>query len=89
MSSSVPRPRANVGGGPRALRGPAVDAAFGGRRASRGRAGLFGPFPYYSRRTRGGSQVTVSGCGCCLPLALLLTAAPAMAGRELWLRAAR
>ena len=35
-----------------------------GRR--RGRSGFFGPFPYYSRRTRGGSRVTVSGC--CLPI---------------------
>ncbi len=37
---------------------------YGGRR--RGRSGFFGPFPYYSRRTRGGSRVTVSGC--CLPI---------------------
>lgn len=37
-----------------------------GRSRGRGRGGFFGPFPYYSRRTRGGSQVTVSGC--CLPI---------------------
>jgi hypothetical protein len=39
------------------------------RRPSRRRrssGGFFGPFPYYSRRTRGGSRVTVSGC--CLPI---------------------
>jgi hypothetical protein len=41
-----------------------------GRRA-RGRGGLFGPFPYYSRRTRGGSRVTVSGCCLPIPFALL------------------
>jgi hypothetical protein len=34
---------------------------FAGRRSnrygSRGRAGFFGPLPYYSRRTRGGGRV--------------------------------
>jgi hypothetical protein len=40
-----------------------------GRRPSR-RTGFFGPFPYHSRRTRGGSRVTVSGC--CLPIPLAL-----------------
>lgn len=50
---------------------------FGGGRSnrygrySRGRGGFFGPLPYYSRRTRGGGRVTVSGC--CLPIPLLLT----------------
>jgi hypothetical protein len=43
----------------------------GARRASRGRGrgtrtGLFGPVPYASTRTRGGSRVTVGGC--CLPI---------------------
>jgi hypothetical protein len=52
---------------------------FGGRRSnrygryggSRGHGGFFGPLPYYSRRTRGGGRVTVSGC--CLPIPLMLT----------------
>lgn len=40
------------------------------RRRSSG-FGMRGPFPTYSRRTRGGSQVSVSGC--CLPIPLALT----------------
>lgn len=39
--------------------------------------GFWGPFPSYSRRTRGGGQVRVSGC--CLPLALGLLALPTTA----------
>jgi hypothetical protein len=50
-------------------------------RRQRGRGGFWGPFPYYSTRTRGGSRVTVSGC--CLPLALTLAAVPALALRAL------
>jgi hypothetical protein len=42
-----------------------------GRYRSRGRGGFFGPMPYYSRRTRGGGRVSVSGC--CLPIPLMLT----------------
>ena len=42
-----------------------------GRRPHR-RTGFFGPFPYHSRRTRGGSRVTVGGC--CLPIPLGLVA---------------
>jgi hypothetical protein len=63
-------------------------AGWGGRRPARGRgrAGLFGPFPYYTRRTRRGS-VTVGGC--CLPLALGMLAVPAAAGRLLWRRVSR
>jgi hypothetical protein len=55
----------------------------GGRRGrpSRGRAGLFGPFPYYSTRTRRGSRVTVSGC--CLPIPLTIAAAAAVSARVL------
>jgi hypothetical protein len=57
---------------------------FGGRRSNRSygrygygrrpdrRTGFFGPFPYHSRRTRGGSRVTVGGC--CLPIPLGLIA---------------
>jgi hypothetical protein len=51
---------------------------FGGGRSSRygrygrrGRGGFFGPMPYYTRRTRGGGRVSVSGC--CLPIPLMLT----------------
>jgi hypothetical protein len=44
---------------------------YGRRR--RGRGGFFGPFPYYSTRSRRGSRVTVTGC--CLPLPLALTLA--------------
>lgn len=36
----------------------------------RGRVGLFEPFPYYSRRTRGGARVSVGGC--CLPIPLFV-----------------
>jgi hypothetical protein len=52
------------------------------RRSGRqGRGGFFGPLPYYSRRTRGGSRVTVSGC--CLPIPLALAATVAGAARLL------
>jgi hypothetical protein len=55
---------------------------YGGYGRSRGRGGFFGPFPYYSRRTRGGSNVTVSGC--CLPIPFgLLTVAGLAAHRVL------
>jgi hypothetical protein len=53
----------------------------GGRRAGSGRVGLFGPFPYYSRRTARGSRVSVGGC--CLPIPLALTVALAGAVRAL------
>jgi hypothetical protein len=45
---------------------------YGGR--SRGRGGFFGPMPYYSRRTRGGSRVSVTGCCLPIPLGMLATA---------------
>jgi hypothetical protein len=51
------------------------------RYGSRGRGGFFGPFPYYSRRTRGGSRVTVSGC--CLPIPLVMVSALAVGARHL------
>ena len=38
----------------------------------RGRFGMWGPIPYYSTRTRRGSEVSVGGCGCCLPIPLLV-----------------
>ena len=39
----------------------------------RGGFGMTGPFPTYSRRTRGGSQVKVGGCCLPIPLALSLS----------------
>jgi hypothetical protein len=36
------------------------------------RFGLWGPFPYYAHRTRRGAEVSVGGCGCCLPIPLLV-----------------
>jgi hypothetical protein len=50
---------------------------YGYGRRPRGRTGFAGPFPYYSRRTRGGSRVAVSGC--CLPIPLGIVAV-ALAG---------
>jgi hypothetical protein len=52
-----------------------------GRRAggSRGRGGFRGPFPYYSRHTRRGGRVTVTGC--CLPIPLALVAGSLLAAR--------
>ena len=44
-----------------------------GSRQSRGGFGMWGPLPSYSRRTRGGSRVTVSGCCLPIPLGILLT----------------
>ena len=46
---------------------------YGYGRRSSGGFGLRGPFPTYSRRTRGGSRVTVTGC--CLPIPLGVFAA--------------
>jgi hypothetical protein len=56
---------------------------LGHRRRYRGRSrsGFYGPFPYHSRRTRGGSRVTVSGC--CLPIPLGMFASVALAARLL------
>ena len=61
------------------------------RRGRRGRSregfGFWGPFPSYSRRTRGGGRVRVSGC--CLPITLGLTAVPTIAVREALRRRSR
>ena len=51
---------------------------YGYGRRPRGRTGFFGPFPYYSGRTRRGSRVTVSGCCLPIPLALALACAAAL-----------
>jgi hypothetical protein len=48
---------------------------YGYGRRPRGRGGFFGPFPYYSTRTRRGSRVSVSGCCLPIPLALVTSAA--------------
>jgi hypothetical protein len=57
-----------VRGGRRGGTRPSAWAYGASPRRSRGRGGFFGPLPYYSRRTRGGGRVIVSGC--CLPLPL-------------------
>jgi hypothetical protein len=49
--------------------------------------GFWGPFPSYSRRTRGGGSIRVTGC--CLPLALGLGAAGALAPALVWRTARR
>jgi hypothetical protein len=46
---------------------------YGRRRPRRGGFGLWGPFPSYSRRTRRGSQMRVTGCCLPIPLALVLS----------------
>lgn len=48
--------------------------------SGRGRVGLFGPLPYYSRTTRGGTRVSVSGCCLPIPLSMLVGAVAAVAG---------
>lgn len=48
----------------------------------RGRFGMFGPMPYYSTRTRGGSSVRVGGCCLPIPLAMVATSAAAVAARR-------
>ncbi|GAA0940311.1 hypothetical protein [Pseudonocardia zijingensis] len=45
----------------------------------RGRFGFWGPVPYYSTRIRRGTDVSVGGCGCCLPIPLFVIVA-AVAG---------
>lgn len=53
-------------------------------RRRRGKLGFWGPFPSYSRETRRGGRVRVTGC--CLPLTLVLTA-PFVAGAAAGARA--
>ncbi len=55
-------------------------------RRPRGRFGLWGPVPYYSTRTRRGSEVSVGGCGCCLPISLLGVLSTVGVLRVLWRR---
>jgi hypothetical protein len=47
---------------------------------------MWGPVPYYSTRTRRGADVSVGGCGCCLPLPLLVVLGMGAALRALWRR---
>ncbi len=56
-------------GGSRRRRG--YGSPYGRRSRSQSGFGFFGPFPSYSRRTRGGSRVKVTGC--CLPIPLVMT----------------
>jgi hypothetical protein len=39
----------------------------------RSRFAFWGPVPTYSTRTRGGSDISVGGCGCCLPIPIMAT----------------
>jgi hypothetical protein len=52
----------------------------------RRRFGLWGPIPYFSHRTRRGTEVSVGGCGCCLPIPLLVAAGTAGGVWALWRR---
>lgn len=55
-------------------------ARYGRGRGQQGGFGMFGPFPTYSRRTRGGSSVSVGGC--CLPIPLALTVGSGLLARR-------
>ena len=54
---------------------------YGRRRRRSSGFGMTGPFPTYSRRTRGGGRVSVGGC--CLPIPLALVAGVVGAARIL------
>lgn len=54
----------------------------------RGRFGFWGPVPYYTTRTRRGSEVSAGGCGCCLPIPLIGALGAIGALRVLWRRSA-
>ena len=64
-----PVPRRSYGAGPTAGWGRA-------RPAPRSGFGMWGPLPSYSRTTRGGSRVRVTGC--CLPIPLGVVSATAL-----------
>ena len=73
-----------LGRGRHGRHGGRYGSRYGGRYGrSRGRTGFFGPMPYYSRQTRGGSRVSVGGC--CLPIPLGLMASLGL-GARLFLR---
>ena len=73
---AAPRPGPRYGSFPRTrpvqrpYGGRPMQRPYGGRpmQRPRGRGGFAGPFPYYTTRTRRGSQVSVGGC--CLPIPL-------------------
>jgi hypothetical protein len=68
-SQSRRRGRSSYGGSPY-LHGR---RSYGyGRRGRSDGFGLWGPFPTYSRRTRGGGRVSVGGCCLPIPLGLAL-----------------
>jgi hypothetical protein len=52
--------------------------------ARQGRFGMWGPFPTYRTRTRRGTDVSVSGCGCCLPIPLIGLLGTAASLRAVW-----
>lgn len=56
------------------------------RPRARRRFGLWGPVPHYSTRTRRGADVSVGGCGCCLPIPLVVALSTAGGLRALWRR---
>jgi hypothetical protein len=58
-----------------------------GRRRSSEGFRLWGPFPTYSRRTRGGGRVSVGGC--CLPIPLAMTLGSLVAMRAVTRRSTR
>jgi hypothetical protein len=68
---------------PRRTRDPFAQAGYPRRR---GRFGLWGPMPYYSTRTRRGTDVSVGGCGCCLPIPLVVLLGTAAGLRAVWRR---
>jgi len=80
------------------LRSYLVDRALFGRRRRRrtvgpmlsprrrGLFGLWGPVPYYSTQTRRGTEVSVGGCGCCLPIPLMAVLGAGAALRATWRR---
>ena len=61
------------------------DRAAGAPRSG-GRFGFWGPVPYYRTRTRRGSEVSVGGCGCCLPIPFLVAAVTAGVLYTVWRR---
>ena len=69
-----------LGGGRRSRYGGRYGGRYG-RGRGRGRTGFFGPMPYYTRQTRGGSRVSVSGC--CLPIPLALVTSFGLGARTM------
>lgn len=72
------------------LRRYLIDRAVNGRRSyrphPRGRFGRWGLIPSYSTRTRRGGEVSVGGCGCCLPIPLVVGLTTVGGLRALWRR---